>query len=521
MNLAPHASVSRENCAVDSARDRLAAGSAIVTVALFGGTFLWNVAPYWQVNPQYSFGWIVPFLAAFLLVRRWPGRPAASSPKGRGATVFLIVTALAFTPIWLVVQPNPDWRLVTWALAVAFVEVTLSTIYFAGGRTWMRYFAFPVLFILAAVPWPFGFEYELVQNLMRGVASVTVEILSWFNIAAIEHGNLIQVPTGILGVDEACSGIRSLQATLMASLFLGEFYWLRASKRTVLVVVGLTLALICNVGRATFIAVVAARHGLEAITHWHDPAGYTILTLCLIGVVIAARLCGIGSSPAPTVNSGDSAHALPRGLFLGVAVWLLLSIAATEVWYRAHEGRAKIHWSFGWPESRAKFTELSIPERSRDLLLYDEGKCAAWQEPDGTSWSAFFFRWNAGSTRSRVVPRSHRPEICFPASGYTMDADYGIRSVQAAGISLPFHVYRFRKDREIVDVFSCMWQDHAQDASETPTDREWSRLAGLGFVLRGERSLSQQVLEFTMVGYSTPEAAERAFLGEIEHLIVR
>ena len=39
-------------------RDRFARWSAGVSVAIVAATFLFNVAPYWQVNPQYSFGYV-------------------------------------------------------------------------------------------------------------------------------------------------------------------------------------------------------------------------------------------------------------------------------------------------------------------------------------------------------------------------------------------------------------------------------------------------------------------------------
>ena len=51
-----------------------------------------------------------------------------------------------------------------------------------------------------------------------------VEVLGWTGIPAIQHGNLIEVGTGTVGVSEACSGIRSFQTSLMISLFFGEFY---------------------------------------------------------------------------------------------------------------------------------------------------------------------------------------------------------------------------------------------------------------------------------------------------------
>jgi exosortase len=490
-------------------------------VAITLGTFLRNVMPYWEVNPQYSFGWLVPPLAAILFYRRWRGRPCPTAVSGGLATGLLVVAALAFLPTWLLLQPNPDWRLATWALATVYAATGLLLLYFLGGSAWVKYFAFPVLFLLTAIPWPFDLEYPVVQGLMRAVAGVTVEVLSWFNIMALQHGNLIEVRTGTIGVDEACSGIRSLQGTLMASLFLGEFYWLRTGKRALLALAGIVLALLCNVGRALFISCVAAKNGLDAISRWHDPAGFTILTICLIAVALIAQLLGPNAGPDSPAGADLRAHALPRGLFTTVSVWLLLSMAATEGWYRMHEGGEKLTWSLRWPETRPAFTNLPVPERARDFLLYDEGRSASWRQPDGTLWSMYFFRWNSGSSRSRVVPRSHRPDICLPAAGYTLEEDCGTRIIETKGIRLPFQSYRFRKDGLDVRVFSCVWQDRSKAAPLEVAEHEWNRLAGLAFVLRGERNMSQQILEIAIYGYDSQDAAERALRTELEGMIVR
>jgi hypothetical protein len=197
-----------------------------------------------------------------------------------------------------------------------------------------------------------------------------------------------------------------------------------------------------------------------------------------------------------------------------------LSLAATEAWYRLHEGGEKLTWSLRWPESRKDFTNLPVPERARDLLLYDEGRSASWQEPDGTSWSMFFFRWNSGSSRSRVVPRSHRPEICLPASGYTLEEDFGTRVFRAGGIDIPFHAWRFSLEGKDVRVFSCLWQDRAKTSIAQETPREWNRLTALEFVRRGERNMSQQVLEISLAGYNSQTAAESALQAGLDEMIV-
>src|SRR2546423_377825 len=84
---------------------------------------------------------------------------------------------------------------------------------------------------------------------MRVVANLTVEALGWFNIPALQRGNLIEISTGVVGIDEACSGIRSFQSTLMAALFLGELYLLKWHRRLLLLVGGVALSFCLNVVR--------------------------------------------------------------------------------------------------------------------------------------------------------------------------------------------------------------------------------------------------------------------------------
>jgi hypothetical protein len=98
-----------------------------------------------------------------------------------------------------------------------------------------------------------------------------------------------------------------------------------------------------------------------------------------------------------------------------------------------------------------------------------------------------------------------------------MEGDDGLLQVQARGIEIPFHKYRFRKDGQEVRVYFCLWQD--QPAALDTGTKEWSRLAGLELALRGRRNLSQQVLEISMVGYDSPEAAEAALRAGLEGII--
>src|SRR6478672_8079702 len=88
----------------------------------------------WSINPQYGYGWAVPFLAAYIFWRRWNTVPAPEAPR---ASVFwialIILSALLLVPVRLILEANPDWRLLAWVMAICAVFISGGGVYLAGG----------------------------------------------------------------------------------------------------------------------------------------------------------------------------------------------------------------------------------------------------------------------------------------------------------------------------------------------------------------------------------------------------
>ena len=228
----------------------------------------------WSANPQYAYGWSVPFLAGYLFWRRWKHRPEPRSPRFVSPALWLLgAAALVLLPLRIIATANPDWRLLAWATALTVTLISFCALYIAGGVAWAKHFAYPILFFLVSVPWPAQLEQMVVQQLMRTVASIDVELLNLFGVTALQRGNVIELTSGLLGVEDACSGIRSLQSTFMLSLFFGEFYSLTKWRRLTLVLAGVGLAFIFNLGRTFLLGWIVAHQGVAAISRWHDPAG--------------------------------------------------------------------------------------------------------------------------------------------------------------------------------------------------------------------------------------------------------
>ena len=125
----------------------------------------------------------------------------------------------------------------------------------------------PLLFFLVAIPWPLKRDLELTQWLQERVSSIIVDILLLMEHEARLEGTVIDVGVfGKIGVDQACSGINGLQASLVVTLFLGAYYRFGWIHRIVLALAGTLVALAFNLGRAfslSFLKVKGKGHYLD------------------------------------------------------------------------------------------------------------------------------------------------------------------------------------------------------------------------------------------------------------------
>lgn len=478
----------------------------------------------WSINPQYAYGWAVPFLVAYLLAERWRSRPAIGPWPARGVLIGLVVLAAAFLlPLRMVAEAAPDWRALSWALALVVVGLSLAFVYGVGGRPWLVHFAFPLFFFLVAVPWPMPLEQALVQKLMRGVTAICVEIFGWLGQPALQHGNVIEIGSGRVGVEEACSGVRSLQTMFMGGLFLGELFRLTLLRRAALVGSVLILAFIFNVVRALTLIGITVQGGAASATRWHDTVGLTVLVVSFAGLAgLAALLRGRAAKAVPVTGTGSATRGrtLPRGVLIAGAAWLLLVEVGTEAWYRWHEaGRTPLpSWSVQWPESAPGFREVPLTEGVRAMLRYDDGRSAAWTGPDGNHWATFFLRWNPGRASVQLA-RNHGPEICLSSAGAVLREDFGVRPVPIRGLDLPFHSYLFTVGETPMYVSFCLWEDRTLADGPASTVRSMTQAARLKDVRLGNRNRGQQVLELAVVGPQSFAEAERATVQMIEALI--
>jgi exosortase len=553
-------------------RDLLRTASAIAAVGVLWFILVRHLSNEWSVSEQYNYGWFVPFFAAYLFWLRWQDRPDPRPVAGRTGSVLAAVTVvLAFAtlfPLRLFEIGNPDWRPLEWLHAAIAVFVTLALIWKIGGKPWLRHFAFPLAFIFVAVPWVAPIEVPIVQGLMRVVAFIASETLNLCGIPARLEGSVIRLNTGLVGVNEACSGVRSLQTSLMIGLLFGELKRLSIPRRLLLVFAAAATAFVANCIRTFFLVWIAATRGLPSEGQWHDVAGYAIVAATfLVSLGAAALLSHKKPTASQSVRTPQTAipdpisdFILPTSYFVVALCWLLVLELGVHFWYRLHERERDLvrsdQWTVRWPESAPGFRDVHIDALVQSTLRYDLGRQAAWPVPQlapaataervPICWMSFF-RWNPGGT-SILRARAHRPDICLPNLGWRQISDHGVRNYPVAGkFALPFRHSSFARNgfREdpssssFAEAFFCMREDFFRRGEQQfdlndltrPTPSNWMvperwlppYVATMWHnVLSGLRNPGQQVLELVFISSSPLDSAtvEERFARDIQQIIV-
>lgn len=249
-----------------------------------------KAAWFWNNNPDLQFGWVVVLLCAYLFYEAWEARPAVHC-RARWWAGLLGVAGLGCLFVLQIYQAAFGTNAAsTLGTAMSVLLVVASNVGLVFGWNGIRTFGFPFAFLLIAMPMPSIIQGFVVNGLQNKVASINAEVLNLVGIPARQVGSLIHLPVGTVGIDEACSGIRSLQSTLMATLFIGYLTFKRVSFQIVLLFSGLLLAVGGNLARSFYLCLVANSKGLEALDKYHDSAGWSILAFTVVGVVVLSWL---------------------------------------------------------------------------------------------------------------------------------------------------------------------------------------------------------------------------------------
>jgi exosortase len=192
---------------------------------------------------------------------------------------------------------------------VSLIGVLAGAIGFMWGRAHLRILAFPLAFLLFAVPLPAIVFNRLTLPLQLVASSAGESIIRMFGVPVLRDGNVLQLPSRALEVVEACSGIRSIVSLLMVATVIGYLFERRPSIRILLALTAVPIAIVTNALRIA---------GTGLASEWINPAaaegffhtfsGALLFAIALIGLSSAQQLMGrvLVRSDEPVGSPGNT-----------------------------------------------------------------------------------------------------------------------------------------------------------------------------------------------------------------------
>jgi len=515
-------------------RDNFAAFA--VAVAAGWGSLFWQAHYHWGSESYYNYGWAVPPLGFFLLWRSWKAIRARGGLSGfhfRGGPLPVLSAVLAFTVLGVFTarlfnEANPFWRVPLWVHGLLLLGFYYALILLWGGKRGLAGFHFPLAFFLIALPWPWRLEQATIQLLTNWVTELTVTSLNLLGHPAMANGNVIQIGETTVGVDEACSGIRSLQSLVMVALFLGEFFNFKISGRLHLLAGVAGMVLLFNGARAATLTLITLKGGTEAFAFWHEPLGHANFILsCVLLFFLAEVLVKQGGEreEAPE-RPGHAFRGLSWKMAALIGAAFALPEAGVQTYFAVKEASSPAMPSLEvkWPAGgNPRFALESVPRRIGEILQYDFGTQAIARWNNGLEASLYYYGYTGEDRMASVSSYGHSPTVCLTAVGGRLVARKEPLRISLDRFDREMHHYRFAfgqgASSQPVDVFWLVWEPRqmgigAEELGNLTWKTQWK------LVKNGRRNFARQVLLIYFVGEQHASSPVRRRVRELVQRII-
>ncbi|MBI4624102.1 MAG: exosortase-associated EpsI family protein [Verrucomicrobia bacterium] len=406
----------------------LAAGAVALSARLW---------PEWRRNPDLSHGFFMPIVFLLLLHEsRSHGSPRYLRPHAATNACF---GALLAGGILALVAAGLYAAAVDWSHALVSLTLALALALFLGGAlvafagdsirligfNWSAVVAIG-LWLLSA-PIPPGTYMRLTLGLQLWVSENVLRMLHLFGIPAIRHGNIIELANTAVGVEEACSGVRSLISCVFAGLFFSATLVRRPWARAVIIALAAPLALSMNFLRSLALTLLA-NSGVDISGAWHDVTGFAVLgvTAAILGGLAVALEHGRkaeSAAPEPTAAAG-------RGTGMFRALTASSALAGALIIVFVLNTRPSIRRDLpvpdvlallpaaagGWQVKTTDLYEFAGTLQTDHLAQRSYAKGSGSRLAEITIYVAY---WRAGQAPVSLVA-SHTPDACWPGAGWTM-----------------------------------------------------------------------------------------------------
>jgi exosortase D (VPLPA-CTERM-specific) len=399
----------------------LTAVAVIAALLAFRGGLL-ELFHRWNTQEEYSHGYLIPFVTAWLL---WTRREALRANIGRpswvGPALILIAIGMLITG---------DLSAVFILSQLGFVAALFGIVLAIGGLSLLRVSFIPIAFLLFAIPLPYFIDSELTLRLQLMSSQLGVSFIRLFGIPVYLDGNIIDLGNYKLQVVEACSGLRYLYPLLSLSFLAAYLFHAPIWQRILVFLSSIPIAIGMNGFRIGLVGILVDRWGnqmAEGVLHLFE--GWVIFLACAALLAIEMSVLALISGKRffdvfyfPRIASGPPRQFQGRALGRNplIACLIFLCLGGLSVYFVA--GRTEI------VPDRTQFVEFPqhigdwhgqpalLDLATEKALGLDDYILSDYSRPDGKMVNLYVAYY--ASQRKGESP--HSPVVCIPGGGWAI-----------------------------------------------------------------------------------------------------
>lgn len=278
-------------------RPTLAVAIVLVALAAAYHDVVAGLVRQWNTDDNYSHGFVVlPLALWFAWDRRAKLRALPTTPSLAG--LFVIVASLGLLVVGVLGSELFLSRL-------SLIGVIAGLVLYLGGWPHLRVLAFPIAFLLLAIPLPAIIFNRIAFPLQLLASRAGATALEWAQVPVLREGNILVLANTKLEVAEACSGIRSLVSLLTLGILYGYFAESRIWVRVALGLGTIPVAILANAFRVAGTGLAAHYYGSEAAEgFFHSFSGWLVFIMAFAMLFVLHRLLLL---IAPARETGSAA----------------------------------------------------------------------------------------------------------------------------------------------------------------------------------------------------------------------
>jgi exosortase D (VPLPA-CTERM-specific) len=394
---------------------------------------------FWLNSQDYSHGIFIPIIIGYICWQKRADMAGMIRGTHWSGVLFVLLSVLLFSVALLAdIEVVKNYALIV-ALAGFLVVV--------GGYRMLKQNLFLLLLLLSVIPVPYLLQATLTAQLQLMSSQIGVAIIRLWDIPVLLEGNVIDLGSYKLLVEEACSGLRYLFPLFSMGMIIAYFFRGPMWQRILLVISTIPITVAMNSFRIGATGILVNSMGIGVAEGFlHDFEGWIVFMAAFVLFLLLVLLLGRMNTPGASLvdllqlehagagdergqqaaradNAGGAGRApllASMGIFLAAGIWAL---AARDTLASIPDRSDFMDFPLAFEQWRGHPQYLD--EQTRTVLKADDYFLGNYSPAESQPVGLYMVYYGQQKDGSAL----HSPRVCLPGGGWIIESE-SVRELQ-------------------------------------------------------------------------------------------